>query len=143
MALELKNPPANAGDMRDWIPGPEGALEEGTATTPVLLPGDSQGQRSPAGCSPQGHRELDTTQRQTACTAFSSSELSTPCRPPSVDPGAGREVLSASRSSRRSHLLSETRFCSCSLCLVSPGAGGTEGKGEVNTLTDGSSSTWK
>ena len=29
--------------------------------TPVLLPGKSHGQRSQVGCSPWGHRELDTT----------------------------------------------------------------------------------
>ena len=29
--------------------------------TPVFLPGESHGQRSLAGCSPWGHRELDTT----------------------------------------------------------------------------------
>ena len=31
--------------------------------TPVLLPGISHGQRSPVGCSPWGHEELDTTER--------------------------------------------------------------------------------
>ena len=30
--------------------------------TPVLLPGESQGQRSPVGCSPWGHRETDMTE---------------------------------------------------------------------------------
>ena len=30
--------------------------------TPVFLPGESCGQRSLAGCSPQAHRELDTTE---------------------------------------------------------------------------------
>ena len=30
-------------------------------STPVVLPGESHGQRSLAGYSPQGHRELDTT----------------------------------------------------------------------------------
>ena len=30
--------------------------------TPVFLPGESQGQRSLAGCSPWGHTELDTTE---------------------------------------------------------------------------------
>ena len=45
----VKNPPANAADpwvgkspwRREWQP------------TPVFLPGESQGQRSLAGCSPQ------------------------------------------------------------------------------------------
>ena len=30
-------------------------------TTPVFLPGESYGQKSLAGYSPQGHKELDTT----------------------------------------------------------------------------------
>ena len=33
--------------------------------TPVLLPGKSHGQRSLVGCSPWGHKELDTTKRLT------------------------------------------------------------------------------
>ena len=32
------------------------------ATTPVFLPGKSHGQRSLAGCSPWGHKELDRTE---------------------------------------------------------------------------------
>ena len=31
--------------------------------TPVLLPGKSHGRRSPVGCSPWGHSELDRTER--------------------------------------------------------------------------------
>ena len=31
--------------------------------TPLFLPGKSHGQRSLAGCSPWGHKELDTTER--------------------------------------------------------------------------------
>ena len=31
--------------------------------TPVLLPGESQGQGSLEGCSPRGHAELDMTER--------------------------------------------------------------------------------
>ena len=43
--------------------GREGPLEEGMAThSPVFLPGESHGQRSLAGYSPQGHKELDTTE---------------------------------------------------------------------------------
>ena len=30
--------------------------------TPVLLPGESHGQRSPVGYSPEGHRESDMTE---------------------------------------------------------------------------------
>ena len=32
-------------------------------STPVFLPGESHGQRSLAGRSPQGHKESDTTER--------------------------------------------------------------------------------
>ena len=51
----VKNPPANAGDVgkspwrRKWQP------------TPVLLPGESHGQRSLVGYSPRGRKESDTT----------------------------------------------------------------------------------
>ena len=47
----------NSGDLgsipwrRQWHP------------TPVLLPGKSHGPRSLVGCSPQGRKELDTTER--------------------------------------------------------------------------------
>ena len=44
-------------------------LEEGTQTTPVFLPGESQGQRSLAGYSPQHCEESDTTEViEQACT---------------------------------------------------------------------------
>ena len=33
--------------------------------TPVVLPGDSHGPRSLTGCSPQGHKESDTTEHST------------------------------------------------------------------------------
>ena len=55
----VKNPLANAGGVRDvglilwrrkWQP------------TPVFLPGESRGQRSLVGYSPQGHTETDTTE---------------------------------------------------------------------------------
>ena len=64
MALVVKNSPTRAGDIRDLgsIPGREDPVEEGVATTPVFLPGESHGQRSLAGCSPQGRKELDTTE---------------------------------------------------------------------------------
>ena len=38
----------------------EDPLEEGVATHPVFLPGESHGQRSPAGNSQQGQKESDT-----------------------------------------------------------------------------------
>ena len=39
--------------------------------TPVFLPGEFHGQRSPAGYSPRGHKELDTTEH-TSLTSLSS-----------------------------------------------------------------------
>ena len=39
--------------------GQEDPLEEGMATTPVFLPGESHGQRSLAGYSPWGCKESD------------------------------------------------------------------------------------
>ena len=48
VALVAKNPPANAGDIRDAgvIPGPGRS------------PAESHGQRSMVGYGPQGHKEL-------------------------------------------------------------------------------------
>ena len=43
-------------------------LEEGMKPTPVFSPGDSHGQRSLAGCSPQGCKEVDTTEATWLCT---------------------------------------------------------------------------
>ena len=42
--------------------GQEDPLEKGTATTLVFLPGESHGQKSLAGYSPWGCKELDTTE---------------------------------------------------------------------------------
>ena len=61
----VKNPPANAGDIKDTglIPGsgryPGG--EHSSPPTPVFLPGESYGQRSLVGYSPWGHKQLDPT----------------------------------------------------------------------------------
>ena len=50
----VKNPPANAGDVRDLgsIPGLGRSLEEGMVTHPISLPGKPHGQRRLAGYSP-------------------------------------------------------------------------------------------
>ena len=42
--------------------------------TPVLLPGKSHGQRSLVSCSPQGRKELDTTERVHFTSAWSKGE---------------------------------------------------------------------
>ena len=43
--------------------GQEGLLEKGMIGTPGFFPGESQGQRSLAGCSSSGCKESDTTER--------------------------------------------------------------------------------
>ena len=61
VVLVVKNLPASAGDIRDpWV----GRISWRWAwqPTPVFLPGESQGQRSLAVYSPQGHWELGTTE---------------------------------------------------------------------------------
>ena len=66
----VKNPPANAGDLRDEgsIPGSGRSPGEGHGT-PVILAGASHGQRSLAGYGPYGCKELDTTEMTWhACT---------------------------------------------------------------------------
>ena len=42
--------------------GQEHLLEEAWKPSPVCLPAESNGQRSLAGCSPWGFKELDTTE---------------------------------------------------------------------------------
>ena len=64
MVLVVKNTPANAGDMRLRFNLSVGKIpwrREGQPT-PVILPGESHGQRSLAGYSPWGHKESDTTE---------------------------------------------------------------------------------
>ena len=65
VVLVVKNPPANAGDIRDsgYVSslGWEDRLEKGMTNTPVFLPGESHGQRTLAGYSLRGHKESDTT----------------------------------------------------------------------------------
>ena len=59
-----KESACKAGDIRDAgsIPG-FGTIpwRRTWQPTPVFVPGESHGQRSLAGCSPQGHKESDTT----------------------------------------------------------------------------------
>ena len=61
----VKNPPAKTGGTRDVgsIPGSGRSLGGGHGQpTPVFLPGESQGQRSLGGYSPEGHKESDMTE---------------------------------------------------------------------------------
>ena len=48
----VKNPPANAGDIRDVGSNPGLGI-----STPVFLPGEFNGQRSLEGYSPQAHKD--------------------------------------------------------------------------------------
>ena len=48
--------------MQVQSPGWEDPLEEGKATTPIFLPGESHGQRSLEGYSPWGHKESGITE---------------------------------------------------------------------------------
>ena len=61
----VKNPPANAGDVRDMglIPG-SGRFpwRRKWLPTSVFLPGEFHGQRSLEGYSPWGRKELDKTE---------------------------------------------------------------------------------
>ena len=71
MALAVKNPPAKAGDTRDMglICGLGRSLEEETVPFPIFLPGESHGQSSLVGYSPQGCKESDTTENALHCTS--------------------------------------------------------------------------
>ena len=66
MALEVKNPPANAGDVREVgsIPG-SGRSPGGGHGNPLQYSclENLLGQRSLAGYNPWGHKELETTKR--------------------------------------------------------------------------------
>ena len=65
VALVVKNPAANAGDERDVGFDPyvrKIPWRRARRPTPVFLPGESNGQRSLVGYSPQGDKELDMTE---------------------------------------------------------------------------------
>ena len=62
VALVVKNLPANAGRYKrckfdPWVR--KIPWRRARQPTPVFLPGESHGQRSLAGYSPWGHKELD------------------------------------------------------------------------------------
>ena len=60
VALVVKNPPANAGDVRDVgsIPGWGRCPGGGNGNSLQFLPGESHGQRSLVGYSPWGHKRV-------------------------------------------------------------------------------------
>ena len=69
MVLVVENPPANTGDIGDTgsIPGSGDPWRRVWQPTPVFLPGEPHGQRSLAGYSTWGRKELDTTEQLTLC----------------------------------------------------------------------------
>ena len=72
----VKNPPANAGDMRRRFSPWVGKIPWRRAwqPTPVFLPGEFHGQRSLAGYSPWGHKESDTTEGLGMAQSFTTSQ---------------------------------------------------------------------
>ena len=64
MVLVVKNLPANAADIRDKFNPWVGKIRwrRKWHPIPVFLPGESHGQRTQVGCSPQGRKKLDTTE---------------------------------------------------------------------------------
>ena len=60
----VKNLPASVGDRSQGVHLWVGKIpwRRKWQPTPVFLPGESHGQRSLAGYSPQGHKESDTTE---------------------------------------------------------------------------------
>ena len=72
LALVVKNPPADAGDIRDQylIPGPGRSPGRGHGNPlQYSLPEESHGQRRLAGYSPRGRKKSDTTEAtKHACT---------------------------------------------------------------------------
>ena len=65
MELEVKNPTANAGDIRVTVQflSQEDPLRRKWQLTPVFLPGQSSRQRSLVGYSSWGRKESDTTEQ--------------------------------------------------------------------------------
>ena len=70
----VKNPPAM---QAPWVQslGWKDPWRRAWQPTPVFLPRESHGQRSPAGCSPYGHKELGTTKWLTLSLFWNSSLL--------------------------------------------------------------------
>ena len=62
MAQTVKRLPAMQETRGVQSLGWEDPLEEAMATTPVFLPGESHGERSLVGYSPQGRKESNTTE---------------------------------------------------------------------------------
>ena len=70
----VKNPPANAGDLkrRGFDPWVRKIWRRAWQHTPVFLSREFRGQRSLVGYSPWGHKESDRTEGLSTCTHLSS-----------------------------------------------------------------------
>ena len=82
MAEMVKN--LSACNQETWVQslGWEETLEKRMATTPIFLPREFHGQRSLAGYSLWGHKELDTTKQLTV----ENTERDGNTRPPDLPP---------------------------------------------------------
>ena len=64
MAIAIKNPPAVQETPARFL-GQEDPWRRKWLPTPIVLPGEFHGQRSMAGYSPWGHKELDVAEQLT------------------------------------------------------------------------------
>ena len=80
VALVIKNPLANAGDIRDTGSIPVGKIPWRRAwqPTPAFLPEESHGQRSLAGYSPWGGLESDTMAENSTPTSIHQTGVYNP-----------------------------------------------------------------
>ena len=95
VAQTVKNPPANAEDVRDagLIPGSGRSSGRGNwQLTPISLPGESHGQRSLEGYGPRGHKESDTTEQLTLSGVHAG--LAT-LQPPPPGPTTSQRITSS------------------------------------------------
>ena len=110
VAQMVKNPPVM---WETWVQslGWEDPLEEGKATPPVFLPGESQGQGSLAGYSKWGRKE--------------STQLNTSTRQSQISYNVNR-IIQNLRELRRSHPLCFKYFSTPELLQSAPNAGQSE-----------------
>ena len=81
MALVVKNPPVNACRLQRQEPDPwveKIPWRRTQQPTPVFLHGESHGQRSLAGYSPQGHTESESEVSQSCLTLCNPMDCSLP-----------------------------------------------------------------
>ena len=107
MALVVKNPPAQAGDIKcgfyPWVE--KIPCRRAWQPTPVFWPGESHGQRSLAGYSPGGRTESDMTWHSlsvAACAALSKPFCwAVPWFPRVSSGGLGCELVDSENTQQR------------------------------------------